>query len=198
MMPDSPSLLAELLCNDARARALLDAVPLPRLLHMGVDELRAAGLDEREAARLRAALELGRRAVDAPLERGAPIRNARDVADRLRGRLLPLEHEELHVLGLDGANRLVVHAVAAAGAVNQVYASARDVFRPLLREAAVGAILVHNHPSGLPAPSEADLELTVKLAEAGALLGLQLLDHVVLARGGVYSFAENGLLVRAG
>jgi DNA repair protein RadC len=179
------------------ARSLLEAMPLPRLLHAGVDELRRAGLDEVAAARLRAALELGRRAVDVPLARGAPITSPRDVVSRLRGRLAPLEHEELHVLGLDSANRLLVHAVAGTGAVNQVFATARDVFRPLVRESAAAFILVHNHPSGVREPSASDVELTARLAEAGALLGVPLFDHVIVARGTSFSFVENDLFQRS-
>ena len=191
---DDVELVAKVVADRSRARALLDALPLQRLSQAGIAELCNAGLDRDEALRLQAALELGRRAVDEPLQRGAPMRSRRDVVARLRGRLSTLEHEELHVLGLDGAHRLVVHAVAAVGAINVVYTQAREVFRPLIREGAVAAILVHNHPSGSIAPSESDIELTLRVAQAGVLIGITLLDHVVLARGRSFSFAEAKLM----
>jgi DNA repair protein RadC len=130
------------------------------------------------------------------VERGTPIQTAAQVEDCLRARLVDLEHEELHVLGLDTHNRVLTHFVAAVGTLNQVYACPRDVFRPLVREAAHRAIVVHNHPSGDSLPSEGDDELTARLAEAGELMGIDLLDHVVLARAGPFSFAEAGRLPR--
>jgi DNA repair protein RadC len=188
------ALLSRLIGDGARAAPLLAALSLPRLLCAGHDELRIAGLDEESALRLRAALELGRRAVDRPLQRGVSLRCSTDVTAHLRGRLLALEQEQLHVLGVDSQNRLLAHAVAATGRINQVYVSGADVFRPLVREAAAGAIVVHNHPSGDHAPSEADVDLTRRLADIGALLGIPLLDHIVMARGGEFSFAHHGLL----
>ncbi len=179
-----------------RARRLLEQFGnLPALLEAGVSELRSAGLSGAIASRLKAALELGRRAVDLPLERGDPIRTADDVDARLRGRLVVLPQEELHVLGLDTHGRVQLHFVAGVGTVNQVFVSPRDVFRPLVRESAHAAIVVHNHPSGFCQPSESDRLLTAQLVEAGASLGIPLVDHIVLAREGRYSFAENQEIV---
>jgi DNA repair protein RadC len=154
-------------------------------------ELTELGVSLELIGRLRATFELGRRALGKPLERGASIRSAEDVEVRLRSQLMALSQEELHVLGLDAQNRLVIHYVAAKGALNQVYATARDVFRPLVREAVHAAIVVHNHPSGSCDPSSADADLTRRLAQAGELVGIPLLDHVILSRKGRYSFAED-------
>jgi DNA repair protein RadC len=174
-------------------RRVLAHWPAPvQLWSASVDELVGeGGLGVHRAVRLRAALELGRRAVDTPIERGRSITCAADVVALLRGRLSALEQEELHVVGLDALNRLLVHFVAAVGTVDQVQVNAADVFRPLLRGAARAAIVVHNHPSGTARPSDADADLTARLVEAGALLGVRVLDHVVVARGGRYSFAEH-------
>ena len=168
---------------------------LSRLARAGTDELRQAGLPTGRACRLQAAVELGRRALTLPLGRGDPIMRAQDVVARLGPLLLDLEHEELHVLGLDAQNRLLVHFVAGVGSVNAVHASARDIFRPLLRCGAFGAVLVHNHPSGIPTPSLPDHQLTLSMAELGAAMGVSLVDHVLIAREGIFSFAEAGLLV---
>ncbi len=170
---------------------------LSRLARAGTDELRQAGLPKGRACRLQAAVELGRRALTLPLGRGDPILRANDVVARLGPHLLDLEHEELHVLGLDAQNRLLVHFVAGVGSINAVYASARDIFRPLLRSGAHAAVLVHNHPSGTCQPSLPDHQLTLSMAELGAVIGVSLVDHVLIAREGVFSFAEAGLLVGA-
>ena len=181
----------------ARAVRLLDGLgSVDALLHASVPDLRAlGGLTKERACRLLAAAELGRRMLTQPLRRGDPLCSAQDVDARLRGQLIGLDQEELHVLGVDTHKRLVVHSLAAVGSVNRVFTSAADVFRPLVRAAASGAILVHNHPSGLCQPSPADVQLTARIAEAGDLIGVPLVDHVVIARDGHYSFADQRLVV---
>ena len=171
------------------ARLLVELGGLRALASSGLREL-ADVSDRVLACRLQAALELGRRAVDQPLDRGPPIRSAADVYQRLRGRLVAEEREELHVLGLDSQNRIQQHFVAGLGTVHQVQVDPRDVFRPLVREAAHSAIVVHNHPSGEPTPSRADAELTARLTAAGELVGVRLLDHIVVARSGFYAFSS--------
>jgi DNA repair protein RadC len=150
---------------------------------------RVVGITEARACRLVAAVELGRRALTAPMRRGDSIRSPADVVARLGPLLLDREEEELHVLGLDARHRLVGTFVAGRGALNLVYAEPRDLFRPLVRMAAASAILVHNHPSGDATPSEADALLTERFAHAGVLLGVRLVDHVIIARSGIFSFA---------
>jgi DNA repair protein RadC len=186
-------LLAVLLGADvaAGARLLVEGGGLVGLVRAGLHELTVHTGRRPLACRLQAALELGRRAVDGTIDRGEPIASAGDVYKMMRARLAPLEREELHVLGLDTRNRVIVHFVAGLGTVHQVQVDPRDVFRPLVREAAHSAIVVHNHPSGEPTPSAADAELTARLTAAGELVGVRLLDHVVVARGGYFAFAES-------
>jgi DNA repair protein RadC len=102
------------------------------------------------------------------------------------------EQEELHVVGVDVRQRIVVEFVAAIGGLAEVPIDPRDVFRPLLQENAHAAIVVHNHPSGSIEPSGSDVSLTRQLAAAGEILGVKLLDHIIVARDGVYSFARHG------
>ena len=189
-------LLAILVGGDVSdgARLLVRAGGLEQLQRAGVLEL----LEHTpEAHRIHAALELGRRAVDLPIERGEPILSAADVYALLRGRLVTQEREELHVLGLDTHNRVVRHFVAGLGTVHQVQVDPRDIFRPLVRDAVHAAIVVHNHPSGEPTPSDADAELTARLIAAGEVVGVRLLDHVVVARSGYFAFSSNEALVTA-
>jgi DNA repair protein RadC len=152
----------------------------------------ATQLSPRGALRLAAAFELGRRVDSQPFRRGESLGSSADVVARLGRRLRERAVEELHVLGLDGKHRLHVHIVAATGGDNVVFANPRDVFRRLLRDGAESFILVHNHPSGDATPSDADAHLTAAMADAGERLGLPLVDHVIVARDGHFSFCEQG------
>lgn len=176
------------------ARLLARFGDLQALARAPLPELVAARLSTRAARRLQAALELGRRGIDRPLRRGERIGDPERAAEFVRGRLLGRSQEELHVLGVDLQQRLVVHFVAAIGCDAEVQLDLRDIFRPLLREAAFAAVVVHNHPSGEPKPSEADQALTTRLVAAGQLVGVRVLDHVVVAQNGHYSFAAAAAL----
>jgi DNA repair protein RadC len=109
-------------------------------------------------------------------------------------RLAELPDEVVLAVLLDVKQRPVAERVLARGGPAGCAVSARDVFALAVRESAVGVVLVHNHPSGDPAPSEADRACTAALASAGAALGIALVDHVILGRGRAFSFLDAGLL----
>jgi DNA repair protein RadC len=148
----------------------------------------------RRALQLQAAFELGRRSLARPLKRGTQLPTVHAIVELLGPRLVTLDQEEMHVLGLDNQHRLVIHYVAARGTVNQVFVSPRDVFRPALRENCCSVVAVHNHPSGDPEPSADDRRLTQDLQHAGRIVNVALLDHVILARRGHFSFRSIGAL----
>ena len=162
---------------------------LHRLARAPVPELVAARLSPATARRLQASLELGRRTLDRPLQRGQRIGDPDSAAEFVRGRMLGRRQEELHVLGLDVQQRLVLHFVCAIGCDAEVQVDLRDVFCPLMREAAYAAVVVHNHPSGDPKPSLSDRDLTKRLVAAGRLVGVRVVDHVIVAQRGRFSFA---------
>ncbi|MDB4967871.1 MAG: repair protein RadC [Myxococcales bacterium] len=159
-----------------------------------LDELERARVPGRRARQLWAALELGRRTLLQPIRYGETVDTAARAAEVMRTRLAHREQEELHVIGLDIRTRIVTIFVAAVGNLAEVYVDPRDVFRPLVRENAHRAIVVHNHPSGHPKPSEADRKLTRQLAAAGEIVGIELVDHIIVAHGGIHSFARAGEL----
>lgn len=159
-----------------------------------LDDLTLARVARRRARQLQAALELGRRTLVPSDVRAQQLSSADLVGRYMRPRLALREQEEIHVLGLDVRQRLLLEFVAAVGNVAEVSVDARDVFRPLVRENASAAVVVHNHPSGEATPSESDRALTRELVAAGSLLGVRVVDHVIVARGGTYSFAEQGEL----
>lgn len=138
------------------------------------------------ARAITAAIELGKRATLDNTPRTA-MGDGRDVAAWARPRLGTLEHEELWMLALDGRSRLKVARCVARGGLHGLAVKAADPLRLAIRAGASGFVLVHNHPSGDPTPSEEDRVFTSKVAAAGAVCGVPLLDHVVVAREGFAS-----------
>lgn len=166
------------------------------LARAGVGQLaKVGGLGPAKAARLAAAIELGRRAVFA-----ASLDAISRVPDRLaveawaRPRLATLDHEELWTLVLDGRRGLRAARRVASGGIHGLHVAVRDVLRAALREAASAFVMVHNHPSGDPTPSDEDIAFTRSIAEAGAIVGAPLLDHVIVARRRSASLLELGAL----
>lgn len=134
-----------------------------------------------------ACLELGRRFYKTG-QNGKPayLRTAKQVFDYLRDmQTLPKEH--LRGLYLDSHFRLIHDEVISIGTVGSNLVHPREVFKPALDVSAVAVIMAHNHPSGVPTPSEADVEVTQQLVEAGKILGIEVLDHVIVAREGFAS-----------
>ncbi len=148
-----------------------------------------AGVGAARATRIAAAFELGRRAVAATQSRmlvGRPEDVYQCVAPMLAG----LSQEVFLVIGVDIRNGLLDIVECARGSVIGVEIHPREVFRPLVRMAAAGGVLVHNHPSGDPTPSGEDVELTRRLREVGSMLGIPIIDHVVVGDGSFRSIAE--------
>lgn len=146
------------------------------------------------ASQLKAALEIGKRALATTSIDGLAIVSASDMAHFLQIEIGGYEQETFHVFGLDSRHRIRHRHVVAIGQVDRVHIHLSDVFRPLIREGFAVALVAHNHPSGDPRPSLADEELTLKLQEIGGLLGIRLLDHVIISRSGYFSFVEHGFL----
>lgn len=151
------------------------------------------GMAAKQRRRLLAAIELARRCL-LTLPSRARLASHRDVLDWALGRLVPLEHEELWLLSLDARNCLKRADRVAQGGLHGCAVTPRDVLRPAVRNGASAVVVVHNHPSGDPTPSHDDLVMTRHLAEACDVVGIPLLDHVVVARGGSCSVAELGVL----
>src|SRR5262249_9607964 len=141
-----------------------------------------------------AGIELGKRSVLRALPPKLVLATSDDVARWARVRLSTLEHEQIWVLSLDGRNGLRAGRRVAEGGLHGCSIDPRDVLPTVVRDAASAFVLVHNHPSGDPTPSNEDIELTHRIARAGDILGTPLVDHVVIAGGGHASLHDLGLL----
>ena len=178
------------------ARRLLGLYPsLADLAAATPSEIAAvAGIGEARAGAICAAVALGRRADAPPLAPGDPITGSADVFRHFHARLAGLRQERFYVVMLDGKGRLRREVRVSEGTLTASLVHPREVFRAAIRESAAAVILVHNHPSGDPEPSPEDAALTARLRDAGELLGIRVLDHVVIGLGRWTSFADRGAL----
>jgi len=168
---------------------------LAGLARRGVAELRTLrGIGPARAAALVAATELGWRLQGARVAPFSPLSRSERVYHTVLPRLGGRRQELFVVLALDSRHRLLSLTQVAQGSATGVEVHPREVFAPLVRESAVFAIVAHNHPSGDPSPSADDRELTGRLAAAGELLGIPLLDHLVIGDGCYVSLADRGEL----
>jgi DNA repair protein RadC len=130
-----------------------------------------------------------------PITWDKTLRDAGDVARFMTPLVADLDREAFWVLLLDGKNKLIGINVVALGSLTACLVHPREVFKPAILGNAASVVLVHNHPSQQPEPSEDDVALTRRLREAGSLLGLKVLDHVIVTGEGRYqSLAEDGVL----
>lgn len=177
-------------------RLLREAGGLAGLVSRGVGGLATElGLGLACGARIAAAIELGVRAsrLGKDLEPKSAS-SAFDVERWARTRIATLGHEELWALLLDTRNRIAGERLLARGGLHACAITARDVLRPVVREASSAFVLVHNHPGGDPCPSREDVTFTRTVSAAAETLGIALVDHVIVAREGHVSMLEAGLL----
>jgi DNA repair protein RadC len=146
------------------------------------------------ALRLVACFELGRQAARAKLGDRPELSRPEDVAALLGPRLAGLRQEQFRVLLLDSKHRVQREVLVAQGGLNAAVVHPREVLRPAILGAAAAMVMVHNHPSGDPEPSDEDLRLTARFFDACRLMGIELLDHVILGGAEFVSLKERGLM----
>jgi DNA repair protein RadC len=159
-------------------------------------ELVVAGLPAATAQRIGVVLEIGRRVARAPAADGWRITTPSDVGEPLVDGMGSLEREELRVLLLDTKNVVIAERTVYRGNLAGSSVRVGEVFRDAVRRCAAAIVVAHNHPSGDPSPSGEDLRITTELAEAGRLLDIELLDHVIIGRGRWTSLRAIGALAQ--
>lgn len=179
------------------AKLILNKVQndLNELARLSVKDLeKFKGIGEAKAISIVSALELGRRRKDSEPLKKSKITSSKDVYDVVKPQLMDIKHEEFWILLLNRANIVINKIQISSGGVSGTVADPKIIFKQALDHLASAIILVHNHPSGNLSPSQADIDLTKKLKEAGKFLEIPVLDHVIFADQGYYSFADKGLL----
>jgi len=197
-------LIAILLGSGTRALSAVDLAKkvlyptgnnLHELARLTVKDLtKIPGIGQAKALTIVAALELGRRRKELDGREKTKVTGSKDAYDLIKADLLDISHEEFWILLLNRANRVIKKVQVSQGGVAGTVADPKIIFKLALDELASGIILAHNHPSGNLTASQADLDLTKKLKDAGKLLDIQVLDHLIVAGQKYFSFADEGLM----
>ena len=202
-MSDS-ELLAILIATGSIKKSALDLAKeclalakndLGKLSRMTVPELcKVNGIGPAKAVTLVASLELGRRRKDNVAEKKLRVVSSQIVYDHMRPYLQDLSHEEFYVILLNRANEEIRTVQISSGGLSGTVADGKMIFKAAIENSAHGLILVHNHPSGQLFPSDSDKNLTRKLVQFGSFIDLPILDHLIFADNGYFSFADQGIL----
>ena len=152
------------------------------------------GVGLAKACQIMAAIEFSKRFL---IKNGIKVKNAEDVA-KLTEELKDKKQEYFLSLTLDGASNLIQKRTVFIGTLNHSIVHPREVFADAISDRAAGIIFVHNHPSGDVAPSKQDIDLTIRLIEAGKIVGIEVIDHIIVSRNGHFSFQAKGILKGGG
>ena len=175
-------------------RVLTQFGGLTGLAQTGFDQLcQTHGVGQAKAAQILAALELGKRIMAAAPEERLQVRAPVDVANLLMLEMGLLEQEQMRTVLLDTKNRITRITTVYSGSLNTAVVRVGEVFREAVRANSAGVVVVHNHPSGDPTPSPEDVRVTQMIVEAGALLDIDVLDHLIIGRNRFVSLKERGL-----
>jgi DNA repair protein RadC len=166
----------------------------------GIDEAGASelssvkGIGPAKIAQIKACLEIGRRLGNHRWQAGQALRSSEDVFRHFRDSLEKEKREMFYVVLLNNKNKKIRDVKISEGSLTASLVHPREVYNPVIRESAAAVIFVHNHPSGDPAPSQEDIEITRRLKEVGDVMGVRVLDHVVIGYDRYFSFSDKGML----
>lgn len=173
---------------------ILKKHPIRQIVDLTYNELlKIDGIDSAKACSLLAGFELTKRALDKYDGTLPRLQTPQDIVDQL-GNIRRLKKEHFVGLYINARNELILSETISIGTINISIVHPREVFEPALRHGAIGVILCHNHPSKDTNPSTPDLTITKRLSEAGALLGIEVIDHIIVGEKDYLSFKEEGLL----
>src|SRR5713226_1305098 len=166
----------------------------------GIDKASASELEQvkgvgpAKVAQIKASLEIARRIGNHKWETGQPLRSSEDVFQHFRHGLENEKRELFYVVLLNNKNKKLREVKISEGSLTASLVHPREVYNPVIRESAAAVIFVHNHPSGDPAPSQEDIEITRRLKEVGDVMGVRVLDHIVIGHDRYFSFSDRGML----
>lgn len=176
-------------------RILTEAGGLIGLVRLSTHELEQVhGIGPAKAAQVKAALELGKRSIAADPTVKPIINSPSDVADLVMEEMRNLDREHFRIMHLSTRNNVLGISAVSVGSLNSSIVHPRECFKEAIRRNANSIILLHNHPSGDPAPSREDLDITRRLTEGGKILGIEVLDHVIIGEKRYVSLKEQGII----
>ncbi|MCW3104598.1 MAG: hypothetical protein JWO09_3038 [Bacteroidetes bacterium] len=179
------------------SKRILSAVEnnLNELSKLGVNELtKFKGIGEAKAVSIVAALELGRRRKETETVKREKITTSKDAYEAMKPKMVDLPHEEFWLVLLNRANGIIKKELISRGGVAGTVVDTKIIFKCAVEHYASSIIICHNHPSGNLKPSEADIKITKGIKEAGKIMEIPLIDHLIMTDAGYYSFADEGLI----
>ena len=177
------------------SRRLLNKYDLKSLSNISFNEFsKIDGIKEAKASQLVALFELSRRLASYNDKPKPKIESSEDVAKLLMAEMSVLKQEHFRGLYLDSRNNLLKNEIISIGSLNASVVHPREIFKIALSESASAVIIVHNHPSGDPEPTKEDIEITKKIINAGRLMGIEVLDHIIIGNNSYVSLAERKLM----
>lgn len=156
--------------------------------------MKVSGIGKTKAIELKAAIELGMRITQAPQLKMGQITSSRQVGEMMLAEMSDLQQEHVIVLYLNTKNEIIKKETIFKGGLNSSVAHPREIFKGAVRYSAARLAIVHNHPSGCPDPSDADISFTRRVAECGELMGVELLDHLIIGQNSYVSLKEIGFI----
>lgn len=176
-------------------RVLMESGNLRNLTDLSTDQLTSIkGIGTAKALQIKAGIELGRRLARSSMEQTVKIRSPKDAADYMMEDMRYLQKEHFVCLFLNTKNQVLAEETLSMGSLNASIVHPREVFRAAIKRSSASIICLHNHPSGDPSPSPEDVELTRRLVQAGELIGIEVLDHVIIGDRRYVSLKEQGLM----
>ncbi|SDI36297.1 RadC family protein [Chryseobacterium jejuense] len=158
------------------------------------DLMKFNGIGEAKAISIITALEIGRRRAGQEIPEKSLIGNSHDAYSILKNQLSDLRTEEFWAIFLNNSNKVIHTSQLTQGGISQSIVDVRVLFKTALEHFSTGVIIAHNHPSGSLKPSKEDINITQKIKEAGKVLSIQLLDHIIVTQDSYFSFSDAGLL----
>lgn len=158
------------------------------------DLMKFKGIGEAKAISIITALEIGRRRAGQEIPEKSIIGNSYDAYSILKNQLSDLRTEEFWAIFLNNSNKVIHVSQLTQGGISQSIVDVRVLFKTALEHFSTGVIIAHNHPSGSLKPSKEDINITKKIKEAGNVLSIQLLDHIIITQNSYFSFSDAGLL----
>jgi DNA repair protein RadC len=152
------------------------------------------GIGLAKAAQLKACFELGKREELEPELKNFDIKDPESVVRAIRASIKDKAKEHFKLILLNPRNKIIGISTISIGTLNASLVHPREVFKDAIMHSAASVVLAHNHPSGDPEPSEDDLKITKKLVDSGKILGIEVLDHIIIAKNGFKSLANEGLI----